>query len=721
MVVWLPKRLIAIAMFAVAFNQGPARVSAQSAEVNSQVSNDSLDKIAGCLSVGEEALLLQVDIICKPYREGSDYLDRENLQTPFDIEPAKVCKDPADRRRLNADAIKRIALKEDTHAVAPSGIRIIGAIFCDQLDLVGLELRYSLVLDRSLFKSGINARNFRTKGDFSIDDSVVLKVLWLVRARIDGTVFASSTFIQNLHALESEVQRSLLFRNSVLFGIVEFDNLTVSGELSVRQSALSRFLMQSSRIGTVLDLSGSEARCAYHIKMSDFGNIIATDVGLGQVEAGAQQTSSRNYRYGWRRATTNSHVMQILQRPEVSSIVGDSDECKKSEFLLLDNHVRSSMCLRSFHWLTSHGDEVPSYLTLNDMNLGRSLIVNLGATASDLNNDAVANRVKAQFEAVGIEARNFIFDFAEGKPQYSLIVDGLRFENAYSASILCGYEPASPENFASGADFVSEPRSTLQLPSVRAVMDWLRNNPLATTQPLTAFVEAYHRAGDDVSSMELRIARADKELRTDTCVWLRQVGHVIGIRPSCNASVAAKDVQSSIWTGLNWLWNGLNLLWAGVVIAFRWVLYVIADHGYRPVQVVWIVLALLVGFDLYFWTLLGIIGFKSNGNPRVKPIGLLFLFDRLIPAYKIRDEHYNIGEFYKRAVHPHQNEILSKEVQPSVDHRASTMRYLGCEWQVIEAGERDDRRVEVALDVLKIVGVGLAVFIAAAINALVAH
>ena len=78
-------------------------------------------------------------------------------------------------------------------------------------------------------------------------------------------------------------------------------------------------------------------------------------------------------------------------------------------------------------------------------------------------------------------------------------------------------------------------------------------------------------------------------------------------------------------------------------------------------------------------------------------------------------------EFYKRAVRPRQNEILSKEVQPSVDHRASTMRYLGCEWQVIEAGERDDRRVEVALDVLKIVGVGLAMFIAAAINALVAH
>jgi hypothetical protein len=74
MVVWLPKRLIAIAMFAVAFNQGPARVSAQSAEVNSQVSNDSLDKIAGCLSVGEEAVLLQVILtekICKLHSTSS--------------------------------------------------------------------------------------------------------------------------------------------------------------------------------------------------------------------------------------------------------------------------------------------------------------------------------------------------------------------------------------------------------------------------------------------------------------------------------------------------------------------------------------------------------------------------------------------------------------------------------------------------------------------------
>jgi hypothetical protein len=95
-----------------------------------------------------------------------------------------------------------------------------------------------------------------------------------------------------------------------------------------------------------------------------------------------------------------------------------------------------------------------------------------------------------------------------------------------------------------------------------------------------------------------------------------------------------------------------------IMITFDWGLYLLADHGLRPAKVVWSVLVALVAFAALFWLRLGIVGFEpkrkepgqsSETPPDVWPISLLFLFDRLIPLYQIREEHYAISKFYRRA------------------------------------------------------------------------
>lgn len=57
-----------------------------------------------------------------------------------------VCRDKNDARRLPSDIIKRIAAQKDVQ-LAPTGIRIIGAVFCGNNSSAALP--YSIILGLS--------------------------------------------------------------------------------------------------------------------------------------------------------------------------------------------------------------------------------------------------------------------------------------------------------------------------------------------------------------------------------------------------------------------------------------------------------------------------------------------------------------------------------------------------------------------------------------------
>ncbi len=171
---------------------------------------------------------------CVPRGSGSD--KAENSSMPLAADPKAICSDKTDPRILSGDVIKRIAA--DSAHIAPSGIRIIGAVFCHPLDLVGLDLPYSLVLDRSLFVGGINARNFSVRGDFSIDYAVLLRGLILTRAKVGGSVYSQGGFIANVILSDTSIGGSLHLLRSVFLQDARFIRTSVSGDLSINNSAL---------------------------------------------------------------------------------------------------------------------------------------------------------------------------------------------------------------------------------------------------------------------------------------------------------------------------------------------------------------------------------------------------------------------------------------------------------------------------------------------------
>jgi hypothetical protein len=669
-----------------------------------------LEEILRCTAGAQEAVLLQKSVKCVPYQKGIDVLNNDTPEMPMKVDFADACgHTEEDWRTLPGNAIKLLA--KQPLRIDPQGIRLVGAIFCDTVDLIGLELPYSLVLDRSVFQHGIQGRSFRTHGDFSLDGSLVFDELFLARAHVDGSVFASSSLINRMRLLDTEVRGSLLFRKTQIFDLAAFDTIVLSGELSLRDSRFPYLLIQFSKIGGVLDLTRSQARCSYHVRKSEIGDIVAVDSGFGITESSPPDMS-----YDWkpsfpapeaRSDSSNNQNKFIYGRYCDRSVISFSP----GSFLISDTRVKSSLCLRSFHWLEGSSNSNPnSFITFSDVNVGTAASIDLGA---DAQSPGISKRMAHKFEIMGFETGSFFFNFSEARNQpYSLSLSGLKFEHVYAtAKNACDYDPdfAASDKAKAGAPNVRQgndpdPASHSRLPLVEEVMTWLGGNSLATTQPFAAFVDVFQKHGEDADAKALRIAKANTEL----CLKAQRVfgsfsDWICGGRKEPAAGSQSNDSRSSIARAIGW---GNDL--ASVV--FGAVLWLIADNGYHPEKVGWFVVIFICVFFVYFWLALGTIGLLPKDKTIILPIGTVFLFDRLLPAYQIREDHYNIAQFFKR---------VPKKGAPYPDIK--TMRYFGKDFSVIATTEAERLQIERSLDVLKIVGLVLAVFLVAAVNAIVSR
>jgi hypothetical protein len=211
--------------------------------------------IGRCLRQDKEAVLVPNGVNCKVYREGAPFLAEKAPDSPFDFDADRDCpktsSGPVNARRLSADVVQRL-VSDSKLNVGLSGIRILGAIFCERVKLVGLELPFSLVLDKAVFARGIEIRNLRTKGDLSLDGSLILDQLRIIRSHIEGSLFADGSFVHRLSIGNSTIDTSASFTESVLFESAQVYNASIVRELSVRGSALSYFVTQFSHIGARL-------------------------------------------------------------------------------------------------------------------------------------------------------------------------------------------------------------------------------------------------------------------------------------------------------------------------------------------------------------------------------------------------------------------------------------------------------------------------------------
>jgi hypothetical protein len=724
--------------------------------------------ISKCLRQDKEAVLFSDGVHCKAYHQGWPFLKEKAPDTPFDFDLTRDCpKEPSesfDARRLSADAIQQL-MNEAKARVGPAGIRILGAVFCESVKLVGIELPFSLVLDNSVFARGVEMRNLRTKGDLSLDRSLVFDHLTIIRSQIEGSFFGDKSFVQNLSIGNSTINTSASFTESVLFESAQIYNSSVARELSIRGSALSYFITQFSNIGGVLDLSHSEARCAYHVNKSEIGYLVAKGAGFGTVvlENGADKTPGY---YVWRGDNFTRPVDHVLSNSEVKKRVR-ADTCTgpfsrphRAQFFIFDSNVKSSLCVNEFRWLGPRdagpyvsdqffrpmpGAEqyLRTIVAINGNTIGSNLIVDLWPKNADRDHlDYKVSKRLHRLEIIGVKAGGLAINFdTENESHFTTAVDGLQFDRLYSAHASCEYggsDTAPPIYDDRTLSIISDFTETLELPKVEDALKWLDLNTIESTQPYTAFATAFRNAG--VDGTPITVARENRELCERAARWLplvilrqfcrdaaeRREGGVdesskyLTLKPQFRP-VAPEGGWSELGTTLMSIPSQLSDF---ALLGFHGGLYFLADHGYRPAKVLWWVTLTLLGFWAWFLWPLKVVAYASKKgsppsgpaleDPDIRPIGFLFLFDRLLPAYQIDPAHYEIEKYFRRIAVAN---VSSIPFPPPL-----VRRLLFIEWPVEQVTDRKEiARIENSLRLLRILGVVFAIFLAAAVSAMVIH
>ena len=170
---------------------------------------------------------------CVKFRTGGKLLASI---TPQQRDPAVICRSDHqnDQRRLRTTIFSKIADAPGID-IGENGIRLIGAVFCsDEVNLNDLTLPYSLVLDDGVFRYGIRAERFSTRGNFSVEDSFVFDNLFLRHAKIEGSLFARRSFILHLSLIDSRSGRHQSWKTVCCMARWYFERFTGRGDVRFR-------------------------------------------------------------------------------------------------------------------------------------------------------------------------------------------------------------------------------------------------------------------------------------------------------------------------------------------------------------------------------------------------------------------------------------------------------------------------------------------------------
>ncbi len=632
-----------------------------------------VDELVKCLSSDEREAVFFPDrkFECVKFRTGGKLLASI---TPQQRDPAVICRSDHqnDQRRLRTTIFSKIA----THPgidIGENGIRLIGAVFCsDEVNLNDLTLPYSLVLDHGVFRYGIRAERFSTRGNFSVEDSFVFDNLFLRHAKIEGSLFARRSFILHLSLIDTEVGRTYL-EDSLLHGTVYFERFTGRGDVRFRNAAFPTLLIQQSTIRGRLDLQATEARCSYLIRGGQIDDIYALNVGLGvmsveQPPAAAGTAALPKKRYEWSRTTKQPYYARFIQNGWAKQFIDEANCGDRSDFAP-GFHVTGVdtrfFCLQDFNWETSQSNpqDTRSEINLLELTVSGTAIMNLWPKQA---NDTGVNPASRILRMHGVSARVLYYDFSDRDRPHTRSIDRLQMDRVHTADIGCG-------------SMAREDQS--RLPDPADVKTWLKNNTSLSLQPFVAFIKAFENSG--ASSTALKVAKADIEYERTHAAW--------------NSQAKAAWDRGTLGS------DGLHLIIDYLQNCVTWLTGWIAGYGFRPGQVVWYVVAIVVVFWLLFWFALRVVAFIPDKKTTLRSVGFLFIFDRLFPVYKIRDDNYNIAQYFKRGTGPDQQ----------------TFKYCGRLIDCIPATDRQIRWAGIVLDILRAIGIVLAIFLVAAINALV--
>ncbi len=508
-------------------------VSKDYGEICAPTGDTQTARVLACLTRGLEAVLVadHNGVVCASASRGRLFLeslaaDGKNRRYPNSrqIRSEDVCAhaDGHDRRLVSRTFVKDLA-RDANDKIDPKGIRIIGGVYCDGLDLSGLDVPYSIVLDKSIFtcthstecnRVPIEIRNFQTKGDLSLDYALSQVTVRITRSEIAGSFYSQGAYLSKLAIIDTIVHGSLNVPNSLVGDELTIENTKVDGDVDLARSFFSHLVFLKNHVGGALDLGQSQARCSFDIRKNEIDDVVAVEFGFGDVRKSDKGEELFGFTAGNEKS---SSAYRRFTGPESQIFNGENPFSKPCDyvrsivpgsFVFIENHIKYSICLRDFSWL------------VDDKNLPEKSIIYLnenvvdGATWLDIKNPVHSvsggrARNRPALSIFNLQTGTFVLDFEVATKDVLVKVNGLHFERVYSAKDKCetALSPRATKEKARPRDANDIPKfpPSLRLPKPEHVTAWVKKNDFKGTQPFAQFVSVFERAGDADAARELKI------------------------------------------------------------------------------------------------------------------------------------------------------------------------------------------------------------------------
>ncbi|MBI1980476.1 MAG: hypothetical protein HYS63_02720 [Methylocystis sp.] len=559
----------------------------------------------------------------------------------------------------------------------------------------------------------IEIRNFQTKGDLSFDYAISPASVRITRSEIAGSFYSQGAYLSKLAIIDTLVHGSVNAPDSLMDDELTIENTKVDGDVDLAHSFFSHLVFLKNHVGGALDLGQSQARCSFDIRKNEIDDVVAVEFGFGDV----RKSDKGEELFGFKPANEkSSSAYQRFTAPDSQIFKGENPFPRPCDyvrsivpgsFVFIENHIKYSICLRDFSWL------------VDNQNLSEKSIIYLnedvvdGATWLDIKNpvrpvSAGRERKRPELSIFNLQTGTFVLDFEVATKDVLVKVNGLHFERVYSAKDKCetALSPRATKEKARPRDANDIPQfpPSLRLPKPEHVTAWVKKNTFKGTQPFAQFVSVFERAGDSDAARELKIQGETTTVMRSFCKSWGFYCENENDNPGemSNEGKQADGLASDIGRAFQRMEDRL-------VALLQFSLWHLAAHGFRPERVVWFALGIL----LVYWLaiqLAGVVGFsvvdeRGPGElPRIQPIGLIFLFDKLIPAYKLREDHSKPLQYY----------VLADPKQTAYPFK----RFFTV-WNVTEASERQQRTIMFCFDLLRWFGLIIAIFLFAAIGRLV--
>jgi hypothetical protein len=186
----------------------------------------------------------------------------------------KTPEDWGPERRLSARFLETLLLHDPWRRAIPrQGVRIVGALFAELVDLNEAEIAHEFWLDRSRFTSNVDFHRIRTRSLLSLDGSVFTGTLTMDSASIGGPLLMreGAEFAEVILRGVTIGGQLALVRAKVT-GPLTMDGVSIGGPLFMQEGAeFAAVRLVGAKIGGQLSLIGAKVTGTLNMDSASIG------------------------------------------------------------------------------------------------------------------------------------------------------------------------------------------------------------------------------------------------------------------------------------------------------------------------------------------------------------------------------------------------------------------------------------------------------------------